>query len=109
MKKKPILRTEINNDAFKTSGDLPTPETVNKSVALVTAQIETDIKKLELAGNTEYKSYGRPKKFKALGREPFTTALHSDFIYMLKERAFKKKCTVADILDTILSEHLHKY
>ena len=105
-KKKPLLRTEINTDVFKTSGDLPTPETVLKNVEQLTGQIQTEIVKLEMA---EFKSYGRPKKVKALGREPFTTALHTDFIMMLKSRALKRGCTVADLIDTVFSDHLHKY
>lgn len=104
--KKTVSRvsTQINANDFQSMGNLPTPESVDSFAASLTSK-ET-IKKEKVV---EFKTYGRPPKEKAIGREAFTTSIHSDFITMLKTRAIKRKCTVADLLETIFEEHLHKY
>lgn len=106
----------VNMAAFQASSDLPTTEQAVKTVEVLTGQkelkeeIKLMTKKLEMADRaTEPKSYGRPKKEKAVGREPFTTSLHSDYIMILKNKANVRRCSVADLLEDILKEYLHKY
>jgi hypothetical protein len=114
MKKKVSrVSTQINVNDFQSTGNLPTPESVDNFAASLTSKeplterIKTETLKLEMAAG--FKTYGRPVKEKAVGREAFTTAIHTDFIMMLKSRALKRGCTVADLLDTVLSDHLSKY
>ena len=112
----PTPTPSVDLAAFQPTGELPTAEQANKNVEILTGQkaitkeIETMTKKLEMADRaTEPKSYGRPKKEKAVGREPFTTSLHSDYSMMLKNKANIRRCSVADLLEDILKEYLHKY
>lgn len=84
---------------FKDNAGLLTTQQVTQSVETLTGQ----------KSQNEPKSYGRPKKEKAAGREPFTTSLHSDLIISLKDKANKRRCSVADLLEDILKDSLSKY
>jgi hypothetical protein len=100
-----VSTTPITVNDFQPTGNLPTAESVENFAASLTSK-QPPIKQVKEA---EFKTYGRPVKEKAVGREAFTTAIHTDFIMMLKTRALKRGCTVADLLDTVLSDHLSKY
>jgi hypothetical protein len=55
------------------------------------------------------KTFGRPPKPEAVGRDKFTTRLKTELVVELKTRAAKRKITVADLVEMIVGENFERY
>jgi hypothetical protein len=55
------------------------------------------------------KTFGRPPKPEAVGRDKFTTRLKTELVVELKTRAAKRKITVADLIEMIVGENYERY
>ncbi len=124
---------QINTEI--TMGNLPAPEVVNETVAQLTGKPNTPSVKVpkneELSEKKASKpilpkqevvkaqsktteiaytrlKYGRPQKEIAVGRTKFTTMLQPEVVKGLKREAIDRGVTVADLLETILSNYLAK-
>lgn len=104
----PESTPSVNIEAFATSSELPTAEQANKTVEVLTGQIEIEMQKLKIATkNPEPKTYGRPIKEAAKDRVKFTTSLRNDLVKWLKIEAAQSGRTAADVLEIAVLDYVN--
>jgi hypothetical protein len=85
-----------------------TPKSDSKKAKKTVAKITKIEKPAKVVVKSDTPQYGRPLKEIAIGREKFTTMLQPDLVKSLKRQAIDEGITVADLLETILSDFYSK-
>jgi hypothetical protein len=104
LSKSEILTPQIDKSEFQQSGNLLSKDAANQLVSAVT-QVPMTTPTPQII---EVKSFGRPKKSAAIGREPFTTSVQVQLIRQLKAKALEQGVTVADLLEEMLTRFLNE-
>jgi Ribbon-helix-helix domain len=108
VQRKPALPPSFNANAFEqtNTGDLLATQTVNQLAAIVTGQPIAQPEPPAKASEPIKKSYGRPIKEVAVGRDRFTTRLRPEYVEDLKRLAARRRITVADLVEEIISVYV---
>ena len=122
----PVAAPRKTTDIIQ-SGNLPEPEAVNQAVANLTGMVlppPTPPPTFAAAPEPPkavitppqpqqqivmFKTFGRPPKMEAIGRDKFTTRLKTELVVALKTRAAQRKITVADLVELIITENIERY
>jgi hypothetical protein len=107
--RKPSLPPSFNPAVFEqSSGTLLASEAVNQMAAIVTGKTLTESLPETVISRAApiRKTYGRPIKELAVGRDRFTTRLRPEYVEDLKRLAARRRITVADLVEEVISAYV---